>query len=63
MTLLPASAMKGLELPPLKKEGRGGFAFAFAIKSNFPLTPLFQGGKRHALATLSRQWMLGQTDA
>jgi hypothetical protein len=44
--------MKGAELPPLKKEGRGGFAFAFAInnksKSKSSLTPLFQRGEQHA---------------
>jgi hypothetical protein len=43
--------MKGTALPPLKKEGWGGFAVAFAIgskiKSKSPLTPLFQRGEQH----------------
>jgi hypothetical protein len=52
MTLQPASGMSSAELPPLKKEGWGGFAFALAInnkiKSKSPLTPLFQRGEEHA---------------
>ena len=51
MTLRPVST-KGTELPPLKKEGWGGFAFAFAIeskiKSKSPLTPLFKRGEQQA---------------
>jgi hypothetical protein len=65
MTLRLASGMSSAELPPLKKEGWGGFALAInsKIKSKSPLTPLFQRGEQQKPVAMGEQRMPDKTDA